>query len=84
MIYKFNILNEVDVHEWDNNLLKSDYSTFFQSAKFLKIQTKGRKSLFITVTDSNKKVMGQLGLSIIEIHTTYSTRKIEKFLNVCL
>jgi len=78
-MYKFNILKDVDVEKWDYNLSKSNYATFFQSSKFLKIQMKDKFPLFVNVVDDNDEIKGQLGLTIIKSQTTYSTKKLDKF-----
>ena len=35
MEYNIKILTNPDFDEWNQNLIKSDYSTFFQSVEFL-------------------------------------------------
>ena len=78
-MYKFSILKEVNAEEWDDNLKKSNCATFFQSAKFLEVQSKGRHPLFLYVLDENDKIKGQLAITITKSYTPYSTNKLNKF-----
>lgn len=81
-MYKFSILKEVNAKEWDNNLKKSNYATFFQSAKFLTIQSQGNYPLFLYVLDDDDNIQGQLGLTIRKSYTSYSTQKLKRFTKI--
>lgn len=82
-MYNFEINESVDSIEWNKNLEKSQYSTFFQTAQFLKSQSVAENHfpIFITVFDEFKEVKGQLGLVISKSTSAYSSPVMNKFLN---
>ena len=77
-MYKFQISYKVNEDKWDTNLKKKKYSTFFQSAHFLNIQTKNRIPVYITIFYGNE-IKCQAGLVITKTFSPYSTNKLNKF-----
>lgn len=82
-MYRFEILENVDPKTWNNNLKKSEYATFFQTAEYVNSQSTIRngKPLFISVIN-NGKIEGQLGLVIIESAKASSSPLIEAGLTI--
>ena len=78
-MYKFKITYDVNEEDWDSYLINSLNSSFFQSANFLKIQTKNKIPVFIHIFDQYDKIKCQLGLVITKKYSPYSTRKLNKF-----
>jgi hypothetical protein len=81
MKMKFKIFQNVNEIEWNNNLLLSDYSTFFQTAEFLSKKSPQRYPVFIYVYNDDNEIQGQLGLMISKSKTGYSTKILKKFVN---
>ena len=77
---KFKILEKNPDDKWDECLLNSDYSTFYQSTKFLK-KDKSRFPIFIYITDEKDNVKGQLALSILTKPSSLSTRKLKSYMD---
>jgi len=78
-MYKFSISRDIDPEKWDSDLIKSNYATFFQSAKFLGTKIQGKYPIFLYILDENDNVKGQLGLIITKSYTPYSTKKLNNF-----
>ena len=78
-MYKFKITYNVSEEEWDSYLKNSNDSSFFQSANYLKIQTKNRIPIFIYIYDKCEKIKCQLGLVITKKYSPYSTKKLNRF-----
>ena len=57
---------EIDSNEWNNTLLQNKISTIYQTSNWQEIykQVYDSKPVFITVTKSNGKILGQLGAVI--------------------
>ena len=82
MEYNIKILTNPDFDEWNQNLIKSDYSTFFQSTEFLNSDLEKIKPIFIYIYDSDKNILGQLGLRIIDSTVMYSSPLFKRFSNI--
>lgn len=80
-MYKCEILFEVDPIKWNNTLLNSSHSTFFQSTYNLK-KTSRSIPAFIYVYDDEKKVVGQLGFKIIKTAENYASPLLIKLLRL--
>ncbi len=84
-MYNFEILDSVDSKSWNNNLKKSQYSTFFQTYEYLNSQASQRDipdfPIFINIYDEKKNVKGQLGMIIFQSARAYSSKYVEKGLN---
>lgn len=73
-MYNFKIFKEINSNEWNENLKKCDYSTFFQTAEFLIYESEGYGSpLFIYVFDESNIVQAQLGLIILNSASRFSS-----------
>ena len=59
-MYEFEILKKVDNAKWNNHLLESEYSTFFQTAEFLTEDTSNKYPIFIYVYDENGELKRQV------------------------
>ena len=65
-MYTTKISQKVNSEEWNKSLLKSKYSTFFQTAEYLNSNSNERFPLFIEISDQNNEVKGQLGITILK------------------
>lgn len=80
-MYRFEISFEIDPVKWNNDLLKSEYSTFFQTTHYLK-KSGDTYPVFINVFDENEIVVGQLGLKIVNTAEFYASPILLKFLKL--
>ena len=69
--YRFKIDDVINEQEWNTNLQKSHYSTYFQSTNYLKSSSDDFFPIYIWVFE-NENVVGQLGLRIIKTSVRYS------------
>lgn len=81
-MYEFDILKKVDTKKWDNDLLKCDYSTFFQTAEFLTQEDSERYPIFIYIYDDKGETKGQLGLTINKSKKGYSSNTMNKIIRL--
>jgi len=79
-MYHFEISEKIDTEKWINNLLRNDYSTFYQNPEYLK-KDSTRFPIFVYIYDENKSVKGQLALTVLIQQSTYSTTKLKKYMN---
>lgn len=82
MIYKFKISKNVDSRIWNQNLLKSNYATFFQTVEYLNFDLPNKFPLFIYVFNDNKQVCGQLALIITKSQRAYSSTKLKQLVKI--
>jgi len=80
--YRFKIFEKVNSSEWDLNLKKSRYSTFFQSTKYFKTHDNTKIPLYIYVYNEKDQIVGQLALIIIKKQKFYSTPKFQWLSNL--
>ena len=80
-MYRFEILSKVDPLKWNDNLLKSKHSTFFQTSHYLK-KSGDTYPIFINIYNENKIVVGQLGLKIVNTAEFYASPILLKFLKL--
>ncbi|OLB92339.1 MAG: hypothetical protein AUH25_00725 [Thaumarchaeota archaeon 13_1_40CM_38_12] len=84
-MYKIKIVKEVEPVKWDNELIKGDYSTFFQTAEYLFSESRDERfPIFIYIVDENERIRGQLGLIIrnpINLYSSVIFRKFGKILS---
>lgn len=66
--------------EWDKLLLNSEYSTFYQSTRYLKTDN-SRFPIFIRIIDENNNIKGQLALTILKKQSTLSSKKLRSYMN---
>jgi len=64
----------VESKEWNQNLLKSSYSTFFQTKDYLSYKDPKKFPKFIQVINEKNEIVGQLGVMIIKERGGYSTK----------
>ena len=82
-MYNFKIINDVNNKKWNLDLLKSHYSTYFQSSEYLQPNSNNEYfPIFINVIDQNNNVVGQLGIQIIRTTVQYSSPLLNKFLKL--
>jgi len=72
----------VDSEEWNKNLLKSDYSTFFQSKEYLSYKDPMKFPQFILVINEKNEIVGQLGLTITKERRAYSTQFLKQVIKI--
>lgn len=64
----------MDSSEWNQNLLKFDYSTFFQTQEYLSAKEPKRFPKFIQVINEKNETVGQLGIKITKEMGGHSTK----------
>jgi len=80
--YKFKIFEKINSDEWNLNLKKSSYATFFQTTTYFKTQDDTRFPIYIYVYDEKNKIVGQLVVSIIKKPVIYSTSRFQWISNI--
>jgi hypothetical protein len=66
-MYTIKILTEVDTVKWNNDLIKSEFANFFESAEYLTSESnKDRFPIFIYIFDESGVAVGQLGLMVVQ------------------
>lgn len=75
-MYRYKILKDVEVKEWNLNLQKSNYATFFQSAEYLysHSDSKNKFPLFMYIFNTKQEIKGQLGIVVQKFPQIYSTK----------
>ena len=73
-MYDYKILKQVESKEWNQNLLKSDYSTFFQTYEYLNSKDDKTFPRFIQIINEKNEIVSQLGLIITKERGGYSTK----------
>jgi len=82
-MYDIKIVTDVVAKEWNSDLSKSNYSTYFQTSEYLQPNnTVGYFPVFVYVVDQNNNVVGQLGIQIIRTSVLYSSPLLRKFLKL--
>lgn len=82
-MYNFKILTEVDSHQWNNQLQRTNYSTFFQTVEYLNAEKNSEYfPVFILIEDEKQNVVGQLGLHIIKSAVLYSSSLFQRLLKI--
>jgi hypothetical protein len=82
-MYNFKIITNVNEKKWKFDLLKSNYSTYYQSSEYLQPNSNDEYfPIFINVIDENDNVVGQLGIQIIRTTVQYSSPLLNKFLKL--
>lgn len=77
-MYNYKILKKIDTKEWNKNLMKCEYSTFFQTTEFLIQEVSNNYPIFIYIYDEKGETKGQLGLNIIKSKKGYSSNIMNK------
>ena len=82
-MYKIQILTNIDGNKWNDNLCKSDYSTFYQTFEYLNSNTnKESFPVFVNILDDEQNVVAQLGLLIIRTTVLYGSPLFCKILKI--
>lgn len=82
-MYDIKIVTDVVAKEWNSDLSKSNYSTYFQTSEYLQPNiTMEYFPVFVYVVDQNNNVVGQLGIQIIRTSVLYSSPLLRKFLKL--
>lgn len=69
-------------NEWNQNLLKSNYSTFFQTYEYLNSKDPNKFPLFIQVRNNQNEIVGQLGIIITKEKKGSSTKFFKEVIRV--
>jgi len=69
----------VDSTNWNNDLLKSAYSTSYQTAEYLTSDLENIIPIFIHVVNANNEIVGQLGIRIIDSTVMYSSPLFKRY-----
>ncbi|WKT58291.1 hypothetical protein QVH35_02175 [Candidatus Nitrosotenuis chungbukensis] len=75
-------MTSVDATQWNENLKKSDYSTFFQTFEYISQKSSDVTPVYVRVFDNNDEIVGQLGLRIIKTTVMYSSKTFRHFLDL--
>jgi lipid II:glycine glycyltransferase (peptidoglycan interpeptide bridge formation enzyme) len=80
--YTFKIEAKIDPKSWDENLLKSPSSTFYQSIENLTSTSDQYFPVYISILNENNDIVGQLGMNIIQTTVLYSSPLFEFLLKI--
>ena len=64
---------------WNDSLLKSAYSTSYQTAEYLTSDLESITPVFIHVVNANDEIVGQVGLGIIDSTVMYSSPLFKRY-----
>ena len=82
-MYKVEIIENISKEEWNQNLIKSSYSTHYQTFEYIEGNDKTEYfPIFIQVIDENENIVGQLGMQIVKTSILYSSPLLRKFLKL--
>ena len=79
MKYSSTQSTNVNSINWNNSLLKSTYSTSYQTAEYLTSDLESITPIFIHVVNTNDEIVGQLGLRIIDTTVMYASPIFKRF-----
>ena len=79
MKYSSTQSTNVNSINWNNSLLKSTYSTSYQTAEYLTSDLESATPIFIHVDNTNDEIVGQLGLRIIDSTVMYSSPLFKRY-----
>lgn len=82
MKYNFKIETEINSKLWDENLLQSKSSTFYQSIEHLTSTSDQYFPVYISILNENNDIVGQLGINIIQTTVLYSSSLFESLLKI--
>jgi len=77
---KYKIFEEIDDKKWNNMLLNSEYSTFYQSTNFLRADD-SRFPIFIYIENEKNEIKAQLSITILKKQSTLSSKKLKSYMN---
>ena len=82
-MYRIKIIENTISEEWNTSLLKSNYSTYFQTSEYVGGNNKiDYFPIFIHIFDDKNILVAQLGIQIIKTSVTYSSSILHKFLKL--
>ena len=82
-MYRIKIIENTISEEWNTSLLKSNYSTYFQTSEYVGGNNKiDYFPIFIHIFDDKNILVAQLGIQIIKTSVTYSSPILHKFLKL--
>ncbi len=82
-MYDIKIVTNISSNEWNSDLIKSNYSTYFQTSEYLQPNSAVEYfPVFIYVIDQKNNVVGQLGIQLIKTSVQYSSPLLHKFLKL--
>ena len=79
MKYSSRHSTDVDSVRWNNDLLKSTYSTSYQTAEYLTSDLENITPIFIHVTNANDEIVGQVGIRIIDSTVMYASSLFKRY-----
>lgn len=83
MMYTIQIITNIDGEKWNDDLLQSDSSTFFQTFEYLNLNTnKDTFPVFVNILDDKQNVVAQLGILIIRTTVLYGNPLFRKLLRI--
>ena len=82
-MYKVEIVKNISKKEWNQNLTKSSYSTYYQTYEHIEGNEKSEYfPIFIQIINDEDEVVGQLGIQIVKTSILYSSPLLRKFLKL--
>ena len=82
-MYKIRICTEIESSLWNNDLKKSNYSTYFQTVEYLRFNSNETTfPVFIHVLDEKDVIVGQLGMLIIKTTVQYGGTLFRKMFRI--
>ena len=82
-MYKLEIIENISKEEWNQNLIKSNYSTYYQTSEYIEgNNTTEYFPIFIQIINDKDQVVGQLGIQIIKTSVRYSSSLFNKILKI--
>ena len=79
MNYNSTHSTHVNPIDWNDDLLKSAYSTSYQTADYLTSDLENITPIFIQIVNENNEIVGQLGLRIIDSTVMYSSSLFKRY-----
>ena len=79
MKYSSRHSTDVDSVRWNNDLLKSTYSTSYQTVEYLTSNLENITPIFIHVTNTNDEIVGQVGIRIIDSTVMYASSLFKRY-----
>lgn len=78
-MYKIKISHDVSSDEWNDDLKKSNYATYLQTAEYLKFSSNDTTiPIFISVLNDENETVGQLGMLIVKTTVQYGSTKLRR------
>jgi hypothetical protein len=82
-MYTIQIITNIDRDKWNDDLLQSDFSTFYQTFEYLNLNTnQDTFPVFVNILDDKQNVVAQLGILIIRTTVLYGNPLFLKILRI--